>query len=63
MGLTTSSAVSQALAYFVEEGHLVRDDAGAAYRFDSPFLRGWVVVNALPDLGIVLPATYHVPPS
>lgn len=28
------------------------------YAFDSPFMRGWVVANALPDLGISLPITH-----
>lgn len=58
-GLSSSSAVTQALAAFVEEGVLVRDEQGARYAFDNPFLRGWVIVNALPDLGIMLPATYR----
>lgn len=60
-GLTNSSAVTQALAVFVDDGRLVRNEAGVDYRFDSPFLRGWVIVNALPDLGIMLPATYRPP--
>jgi AAA+ ATPase superfamily predicted ATPase len=58
-GLSSSSAVTQALAAFVEEGRLVRDDPEPGYTFDSPFLRGWVIVNALPDLGIALPATHR----
>ena len=50
--LTSSSAVAQTLAAFVEQGRLVRTDSPAGYDFDSPFARGWVILNALPDLGI-----------
>jgi hypothetical protein len=50
--LSSSSAVAQTLAAFVEQGRLVRTEAPAGYDFDSPFARGWVILNALPDLGI-----------
>ena len=50
--LSSSSAVAQTLAAFVEQGRLVRTDSPAGYDFDSPFARGWVILNALPDLGI-----------
>jgi len=43
----------------VAEGVLVQEAPGA-YRFDSPFQRGWVIENALPDAGIHLPATLGV---
>lgn len=49
-GLPTSGGVVKALDRFVDEGRLVRDDAGA-YAFDSPYLRAWVVAVTLPDLG------------
>jgi hypothetical protein len=43
---------------------LVRRDVlvktGAQYRFDSPFMRGWVISNALADAGLSLPMT-HIP--
>jgi len=60
-GLASSSAVSQALAALVDAGRLIREERGARYEFDSPFLRGWVVSRALPDIGITLPVTYRVP--
>ena len=50
--LLTSSAVVQTLAAFVEQGRLARTDTPAGYDFDSPFARAWVILNALPDLGI-----------
>ena len=62
-GLASSSAVSQALAALVDAGRLVRSERGARYEFDSPFLRGWVVAHALPDIGIALPVTYRAPLS
>lgn len=36
---------------------------GSGYMFDDPFLRGWVVSRALPDLGIVQPATFIASPT
>lgn len=60
-GLASSSAVSQALGALVEAGRLVRTEPGARYAFDSPFLRGWVVAHAVPDVGLVLPITYRAP--
>jgi hypothetical protein len=49
------------LAALVDAGRLVREERGARYEFDSPFLRGWVVSRALLDIGIALPVTYRVP--
>lgn len=57
--LSSSSAVSQTLAAFVDDGRLVKTDAPPGYAFDSPFLRGWVVTHALPDLGLLLPPTHR----
>ncbi|HET7322640.1 MAG TPA: hypothetical protein VFI96_09115 [Longimicrobiaceae bacterium] len=56
-GLPSSSATTQALKKFLAEGTVQRGGP-SGYTFDSPYTRGWVVVNALPDLGIVLPATF-----
>jgi uncharacterized protein len=56
-GLRSSSAATQAAAALVEQGALEQLAPGH-YRFDSPFHRGWVVMRALPDLGIELPPTY-----
>jgi len=49
----TATKAAQAL---VRQGFLAKD--GTAYRYDSPFLRGWVILHALPDVGIVLPASH-----
>lgn len=34
--------------------------ADGAYRYDDPFMRGWVILNALPDIGRTLPVV-HAP--
>lgn len=57
--LGSSGAVSKTLKRFVADGHIIKVQRAPGYTFDSPFLRGWVVVNALPDLGIRLPSTYR----
>lgn len=31
---------------------------GSGYTFDNPFVRGWVIVYALPDIGVRLDPTY-----
>ncbi len=49
--LRSSAAISKAVREFVESGHLVKLAGGGGYDFDSPYLRGWVIRNALPDLG------------
>jgi hypothetical protein len=56
-GLGSSAAAARAAASLVAEGVLVQEGPGA-YRFDSPFQRGWVIQHALPDAGIHLPVTY-----
>lgn len=43
----------------VARGLLVRAEGGG-YVFESPFFRGWVIANALPDMGIVR-ATHALP--
>lgn len=55
-GLRSSAAAARAAASLVEQG-VLEQVAPGHYRFDSPFQRGWVVTNALRDLGISLPAT------
>ncbi len=43
-------------AYIAElAGPRTRD----SYTFDNPFLRGWVVSHALPDVGLHYPITYR----
>jgi hypothetical protein len=49
--LRSSAAISKAVREFVESGHLVKLAGKQGYDFDSPYLRGWVIRNALPDLG------------
>jgi uncharacterized protein len=51
--LPSSQAVIKALRRFEEDGVIVpREEGGHA--FDSPYVRGWVVLRALPDIGITL---------
>lgn len=56
--LPTSSAVTQAIQKFRENGDVTRGGPGG-YVLDSPVVRGWVILKALPDLGMRLPATYR----
>ena len=49
--LKSGAAVSKAVKEFVENGRLMQTADG--YDFDSPYLREWVRVNTLPDLGII----------
>ncbi len=56
--LLTSSAVTQAIRKFREDGDLTRGGP-SGYVLDSPVVRGWVISKALPDLGMRLPSTYR----
>lgn len=56
--LESSGSITNAAAALLDEGHLVRTDNGSGYVFDSPFVRGWVIIHALPDIGVELPATH-----
>jgi hypothetical protein len=47
----------------VADGVLRKTAHGSGYMFDDPFVRGWVVARALPDLGIVQPATFIASPT
>jgi len=49
---------TNAAASLLRDGHLVRTDNGSGYVFDSPFVRGWVIIYALPDMGLALPPTH-----
>ena len=52
--LGSKSTVAGTLEALVEREVLLRETSGGAsagYRFDDPFFRRWVEVNALPDLG------------
>jgi len=58
-GLGASGVVGSALEALRATRIVVRSDAAlAGYTFDNPFFRGWVIGNALPDLGIALPMTH-----
>lgn len=54
-----SGSASNAAAALVESDRLVRVDRASGYDFDSPFVRGWVIMNALPDVGIHVQATWR----
>lgn len=56
--LESSGSVTNAVAALVDEGRMVRTDNGSGYVFDSPFVRGWVVIHALPDIGIDVDPTH-----
>lgn len=57
-GLESSGSVTRAASALAGEGHLIRTDNGSGYVFDSPFVRGWVIIHALPDIGVELAATH-----
>lgn len=56
--LGMQGAATKAAQALVEREILAKTDDG--YRFDSPFMRGWVILHALPDVGRSLLVT-HVP--
>lgn len=56
--LGSQGAATKAAQALLAQGWLLKD--GTAWRYDSPYARGWVVLHALPDLGIGLPVT-HAP--
>ena len=47
-----SGRTGNTLKSLVQAGDLVRSDVGSKHAFDDPFVRGWVIAKALPDLGI-----------
>jgi hypothetical protein len=58
-GLGSTGAATNAAKALLERELLVKAGEGpSGYAFDSPFVRGWVVCNALPDVGILQPVTY-----
>lgn len=57
-GLESSGTVTNAAMALAAEGHLIRTDNGSRYVFDSPFVRGWVIIHALPDIGVELMPTH-----
>ncbi|MEK7239288.1 MAG: hypothetical protein AAB224_01750 [Gemmatimonadota bacterium] len=61
--LEQTGSISKTLARFVAEGAVVKTAHGSGYTFDDPFVRGWVLVHAVPDLGLHLPATHIASPT
>ena len=49
--LASSSSVLAALEGPVRKDLVVATDDG--YQFDSPFVRGWVILRTLPDIGVI----------
>lgn len=57
--LPASGSVTKAVTALVNERRLVRDEtAPSGYTFDNPFFRGWIIREALGDLGLELPETH-----
>ena len=56
--LGATGAATKALKTLV--GRYVLVKVGSGYDFDNPYNRGWVLLTALPGLGINLPPT-HLP--
>ena len=57
--LPASGTVSNTAGALEGEDLLVKVDAAPGYDFESPFFRGWVVMQALPDAGIERPAVWR----
>lgn len=56
--LPASGSVAKAAATLVDERRLARSvESPSGYAFDNPYFRGWVIRNALGDIGLVLPET------
>ncbi len=58
-GLGPSGSVISSVNALMEREVIRKDPAASAagYVFDRPFMRGWVIAHALPDLGRRLPVT------
>lgn len=50
--LPQSGTVSNTAHDLVDDGILVKTDAPPGYDFDSPFVRGWVILHPLTDYGL-----------
>ena len=51
-GLASSGSATNAATALVNGGHLLKSATTTGYAFDSPFLRRWVQLNTLADVGI-----------
>lgn len=56
--LGQTGTAANAAASLLRDGHLVRTDNGSGYAYDSPFVRGWAIIYALPDMGLALAPTH-----
>ncbi len=57
--LPASGTVSNTLSALEADDLLVKVDATPGWDFESPFFRGWVVMRALPDVGVERPAAWR----
>jgi len=55
-GLGDTGPASKTAATLVGKSVLVKTARG--YEYDNPFVRGWVIANALADAGVALPITH-----
>src|SRR5688572_16712475 len=51
-GLASSGSATNAATALMNGGHLVKSATSTGYAFDSPFLRRWVQLNTLADVGV-----------
>jgi len=51
-GLGASGTTTNAAKALLDDGRLIKINVGSGYAFDNPYVRGWVVLRALADLGI-----------
>ena len=55
-GIGEASTATKTINALAERAVVLRD--GTAVLFDDPFYRAWVIISALPDVGIHRPVTY-----
>ena len=51
-GLASTGSATNAASALVNGGHLLKVATSTGYAFDSPFLRRWVQLNTLADVGV-----------
>ena len=51
-GLASSGSATNAATALINGGHLLKSGTSTGYAFDSPFLRRWVQLNTLADVGM-----------
>jgi hypothetical protein len=51
-GLASSGSATNAATALLNGGHLLKSATSTGYAFDSPFLRRWVQLNTLADVGV-----------